>query len=45
MPIDFHSLDQQIRSIQDPEPFSGSVYLTEADKVLFARQLWICPAL
>lgn len=37
MPIDFQSLDQQIRSIHDPEPFSGSVYLTQADKVLFAR--------
>lgn len=37
MPIDFQSLDQQIRSIQDPEPFSGSVYLTQADRVLFAH--------
>lgn len=37
MPIDFQFLDQQIRSIQDPEPFSGSVYLTQVDQVLFAR--------
>lgn len=37
MSINFQFLDQQIRSIQDPEPFSGSIYLTQAERVLFAR--------
>ncbi len=37
MTIDFQFLDQQIRSMQAPEPFSGSVYIIQAGQVLFAR--------
>ncbi len=37
MSVDFQILDETIRSVSDQEPFSGSIYLTQGAKVLFAQ--------
>ncbi len=37
MPIDFQTLDNLVRAQQDPQPFSGAIYMTRGDQVLFAQ--------